>query len=353
MKGRVDHKEAGKTCLVVQGVEEFDPSAEEIERARAQAAGGRPHGQSAVRARAPARAGRGLSRGRDRRAQADDRGLSRRGRDLDRAGDERRATRRLRLGSAYRVQHTPTLRAELEHALGAARRCRPAPRRPTRAQRSAGAPACAPRSRSSSSRARLPRGRALARSRRASRARRAGAAGRAPTGTRAARVAQLARADVRVAVAVGAERGLGVVQVQRAHAPAAEQAPRAAHDGVHAGWRADVIARGEQVAGVQAHAEALVAAGGLEQLRQLLQGAAEGSAGAGGVLQMQLTALAVLRAPRRSSPRLVAARIDRPRLRRAGVQDDPASARSADPRAASWSARQAIWRGCRRPRWRS
>ncbi len=36
VKGRVDHKEAGKTCLVVQSVETFAPSEEEIERARAQ-----------------------------------------------------------------------------------------------------------------------------------------------------------------------------------------------------------------------------------------------------------------------------------------------------------------------------
>ncbi len=37
VRGRVDHKEAGKTCLVVQSVEAFAPSEEEIERARTQA----------------------------------------------------------------------------------------------------------------------------------------------------------------------------------------------------------------------------------------------------------------------------------------------------------------------------
>ncbi|HXM86248.1 MAG TPA: DNA polymerase III subunit alpha, partial [Solirubrobacteraceae bacterium] len=37
VKGRVDHKEAGKTCLVVQTAESFSPSDEEIERARTQA----------------------------------------------------------------------------------------------------------------------------------------------------------------------------------------------------------------------------------------------------------------------------------------------------------------------------
>jgi len=37
VRGRVDHKEAGKTCLVVQTVEAFSPSAEEIARARTRA----------------------------------------------------------------------------------------------------------------------------------------------------------------------------------------------------------------------------------------------------------------------------------------------------------------------------
>jgi DNA polymerase III subunit alpha len=38
VRGRVDHKEAGKVCVVVQEVERFDPSDEEIDHARAQAA---------------------------------------------------------------------------------------------------------------------------------------------------------------------------------------------------------------------------------------------------------------------------------------------------------------------------
>jgi DNA polymerase III subunit alpha len=37
VKGRVDHKEAGSTCVVVQSIQRFAPSAEEIERARAKA----------------------------------------------------------------------------------------------------------------------------------------------------------------------------------------------------------------------------------------------------------------------------------------------------------------------------
>ncbi len=37
VKGRVDHKEAGKTCVVAQSVEAFNPSAEQIESARSKA----------------------------------------------------------------------------------------------------------------------------------------------------------------------------------------------------------------------------------------------------------------------------------------------------------------------------
>src|SRR5262249_37439 len=40
VRGRVDHKEAAKTCLIVQAVERFSPSQEEIERARAPAEDG-------------------------------------------------------------------------------------------------------------------------------------------------------------------------------------------------------------------------------------------------------------------------------------------------------------------------
>ena len=109
----------------------------------------------------------------------------------------------------------------------------------------------------------------------------------------ASRLAELARADVRVPVAVGAERGLGVVEVQRADAPGAELAPGLGEHRAHPPRRADVIAAGEQVAGVQAHAQALAAAGGLQQRRELRQRAAERAAGAGGVLEVQLAALAL------------------------------------------------------------
>jgi DNA polymerase-3 subunit alpha len=117
VKGRVDHKEAGKTCLVVQSVECFAPSQEEIERARAQAD-------------AAARSATALAQPVHLRVSAAD--LSRSALDdlkqaiEDFPGpaevlidiDTSAGTRRVRLGEEYRVQHTPTLRAELEHALG-------------------------------------------------------------------------------------------------------------------------------------------------------------------------------------------------------------------------------------------
>ncbi len=38
VRGRVDHKEAGKSCIIVQDAERFDPSDAEIEKAREQVA---------------------------------------------------------------------------------------------------------------------------------------------------------------------------------------------------------------------------------------------------------------------------------------------------------------------------
>jgi DNA polymerase-3 subunit alpha len=116
VKGRVDHKEAGKTCLVVQSVEPFKPSQEEIERASAQAQA------AAAAATALARplvlsvtAGDLSPSALDdlRQAIEDFPGPAEVLLDIQVDG----GTRRLRLGKEFRVQHTPTLRAELEHAL--------------------------------------------------------------------------------------------------------------------------------------------------------------------------------------------------------------------------------------------
>jgi DNA polymerase-3 subunit alpha len=119
VKGRVDHKEAGKTCLIVQSVERFAPSQEEIEQARekSDASAQRNRAVAAlaetVHLRVHASAlGMGLIEDL-KHAIEDFPGAAEIVLDVD----TRAGTRRVRLGEAYRVQHTPTLRAELEHAL--------------------------------------------------------------------------------------------------------------------------------------------------------------------------------------------------------------------------------------------
>ncbi len=115
-KGRVDHKEAGKTCLVVQTVEAFSPSREEIERAQA-------------RADAAARTATTVAQA--VHLQVDLECLSSSAIDdlksaiADFPGPAEvvielmtsEGTCRLRLGDDYRVQNGPTLRAELASAL--------------------------------------------------------------------------------------------------------------------------------------------------------------------------------------------------------------------------------------------
>ena len=116
VKGRVDHKEAGKTCLVVQSVEGFSPSREEIERAREKA---RSEEQTAralarpVRLRVSAAALCRSTIEELKNTIEDFPGPAEVLIELETSA----GTRRLRLGKDYRVQHTPTLRAELEHAL--------------------------------------------------------------------------------------------------------------------------------------------------------------------------------------------------------------------------------------------
>ncbi len=116
VRGRVDHKEAGKTSVVVQSVTPFDPSDEEIEQARA-------------RADAAARAASLLSKPVHLSVSALDltagaiEELKQMIEDFPGPAEvlidilTSDGTRRLRLGSEYRVQHTPTLRAELASAL--------------------------------------------------------------------------------------------------------------------------------------------------------------------------------------------------------------------------------------------
>ncbi len=118
VKGRVDHKEAGKTCVVVQSVEKFAPSADEVERASNQA-------------RAAARTATALAQPVKLRIAAADLTESTIDELRDRIEDCRGTaeviveieapdgrTRRLRLGDDYRVSHTPTLLAELHAVVG-------------------------------------------------------------------------------------------------------------------------------------------------------------------------------------------------------------------------------------------
>jgi DNA polymerase-3 subunit alpha len=112
VKGRVDHKEAGKTCLVVQSVELFAPSQQEIERARSEtAARAKPPQPVHLRIDAAALSPEAID---DlKQAIGDYPGPAEVVLEIDTSA----GTRRLRLGSEYRVAHTPTLLAELEHAL--------------------------------------------------------------------------------------------------------------------------------------------------------------------------------------------------------------------------------------------
>jgi DNA polymerase-3 subunit alpha len=116
VKGRVDHKEAGKTCLVVQTVEPFAPSTEEIERARTHA---ETAAKTATMLAQPVHLRVDVAALTDsalddlKQAIEDFPGPAEVLLDVDTSD----GPRRLRLGEGYRVQHTPTLLAELEHAL--------------------------------------------------------------------------------------------------------------------------------------------------------------------------------------------------------------------------------------------
>jgi DNA polymerase III subunit alpha len=114
VRGRVDHKEAGKTCLIAQTVEVFAPSEQEIAQARKQADA---DARTAVALAKPMSVRVDLA-GVPPSAIEDVKQLV-----ADYPGPAEMwieipaltGVRRLRLGDAYRVQNTPTVRAELEH----------------------------------------------------------------------------------------------------------------------------------------------------------------------------------------------------------------------------------------------
>jgi DNA polymerase-3 subunit alpha len=115
VRGRVDHKDRQTTCLVVQQVERFAPSAEEVAEAREQAAR-RPSAPSALRLRldATALAASVLSELKDVLASFP--GKCEVVIELSTSVGERR----LKLGSDFRVTQNPGLHAELDALLGSA-----------------------------------------------------------------------------------------------------------------------------------------------------------------------------------------------------------------------------------------
>jgi DNA polymerase III subunit alpha len=116
VKGRIDHKEAGKTCLLVQSVETFSPSQEEIEQARTKAEAAVRQATAIaqpVHLRVSAASLSGSAIDELKQAIEDSPGPAEVHVELRTST----GTLRLRLGEDYRVQHTPTLRAELEHVL--------------------------------------------------------------------------------------------------------------------------------------------------------------------------------------------------------------------------------------------
>jgi DNA polymerase III subunit alpha len=116
VRGRVDHKDADKTCLVVQTADPFEPTPEEVERAR-EAAATRKIGPLPLHVRLAA-SGLPASVIDDlKHLLANYPGESEVVLEVQMsAGDPRT----LRLGPSYKVAPTPTLRAELEQVLGPA-----------------------------------------------------------------------------------------------------------------------------------------------------------------------------------------------------------------------------------------
>ena len=116
VRGRVDHKDADKTCLVVQTAEPFEPTPEEVEKAKAVAAT-RKIGPLPLHVRLDA-AGLPASVIDDlKHLLANYPGESEVVLEVQMSGGDPRT---LRLGPSYKVAPTPTLRAELEQVLGPA-----------------------------------------------------------------------------------------------------------------------------------------------------------------------------------------------------------------------------------------
>ena len=113
VKGRVDHKEAGKTCVVVQSMQGFAPTEEEIERARSQAAAA---AASATAMAQPLK----LSIAADDLSHSAIEELKQRIEEAPGPAEVQveihtsAGKRTIRLGEEFTVRNTPTVRAELQ-----------------------------------------------------------------------------------------------------------------------------------------------------------------------------------------------------------------------------------------------
>jgi hypothetical protein len=101
-------------------------------------------------------------------------------------------------------------------------------------------------------------------------------------------VADEALTEVCVAVAVGSEVHLGVVEMKAAEAVEANGARDFVHHGIGLPGCRVVDPGGPQVLGIEAHADPRIAAGGVDDLGQFVKGAADGAAGPRGVLEEEV-----------------------------------------------------------------
>jgi len=115
IRGKVDHKDREKTCLIVQQVERFEPTQAEVEAAKVQAA--KPTMRaSALRLRLDATALPASALGELKDLLAGFPGEC----DVVVELSTSRGHRRLRLGPSFRVARSTSLHAELDHLFGAA-----------------------------------------------------------------------------------------------------------------------------------------------------------------------------------------------------------------------------------------
>ncbi len=116
VRGRVDHKDQARTCLIVQKVERFEPSGAELEKAQADAERAFAEVAEALRIRLDASALPMAALGELKDLLAGFPGKS----DVVIELCTSRGERRLRLGPDFRVSRSAGLHAELEALLGAA-----------------------------------------------------------------------------------------------------------------------------------------------------------------------------------------------------------------------------------------